>query len=191
MSSAKPKVFGIGLHKTGLTSLSRAMRTIGYDPIIQCPNEQQYANMDNYAFANDMPIDMRYPRLHCKYPDAKFIFTVRDRQAWLESALRHSVHAESTGVDWNHADQRAAYGVDFPDAELLMERYDEHFDEVLTYFWKQEEIGNFDSQKQLLRLDICATNGRTLWQKLCRFLEIDPTVYERLAFPCDNVGIGK
>ena len=191
MSSAKPKVFGIGLHKTGLTSLSRAMRTLGYGPVVQCPSEREYADIAKYAFANDMPIDMRYPRLHYAYPDAKFIFTVRDRQAWLDSALRHSVHARKTGCDWNTADQRQAYGVDFPDAELLMARYDKHFNEVLAYFAKQEELGGFDSEKQLLRLDICATKGSTLWRKLCEFLEIDPTVHERLAFPCDNVGVGK
>ncbi len=192
MSSAKPKVFGIGLHKTGLTSLSRAMRTIGYGPVVQCPSEREYADIAKYAFANDMPIDMRYPRLHCQFPDAKFILTVRDFPDWLESALRHSRHAEATGADWNHADQRAAYGVDFPDEELLLARFDRHYNEVFTYFNTQAELGNFHFETQFLQLDICAMDCENTWFELCKFLGIDPGPFIMgMAFPCDNVGVGK
>lgn len=191
-AGARPKVFGIGLHKTGTTSLYEAMKMLGYTPAAHYLTEHEYANIERYAFANDMPIDLRYPRLHAKFPDAKFILTVRDREAWVESLARHIAHAKRANNARYNQDHRAAYGEDYPEEPLLTQRYDQHYREVFEYFSRQEELGNFDFKTQFLQLDLCAMDSENAWFELCMFLDISPGPFIMgPSFPCKNVGVGK
>ena len=185
----RPKVFGIGIHKTGLTSCANAMRTMGYRSVIQGLNPFQWANIDAYEFANDMPVDLRYKRLHYLYPDAKFILTMRNFDAWIDSANRHARACEADpSLSWNGEDQVAAYGVPFPTKAMLAERYHRHVHEVYAFFEAKVAEGTFNFPKQFLKFNCAAGDG---WQKLCPFLGIDPKIYDVAPFPHLNVGVGK
>ncbi|WP_295888478.1 sulfotransferase, partial [uncultured Thiohalocapsa sp.] len=89
------KIFCIGLSKTGTTSLTEALKILGYDAVHWYATKHAFRYTDDGgididwdfferhdAFA-DTPIARIYPQLDERYPDAKFILTLRDEDAWL------------------------------------------------------------------------------------------------------------
>ena len=94
------KIFCIGLSKTGTTSVTDALKILGYDAVHWYATRLAFRYVDDEtcdgididwsfferhdAFA-DTPIARIYPRLDERYPDAKFILTLRDADAWLAS----------------------------------------------------------------------------------------------------------
>jgi len=90
------RVFGIGLQKTGTSSLHEAFKILGYDsfhwgegesPVIW--HEMQTAcrskMLERWYAACDLPIPLLYKRLDRAYPGSKFILTIRDEGDWLKS----------------------------------------------------------------------------------------------------------
>jgi len=82
------KVFGIGLQRTGLTSLTTALNQLGIKSI-QCPKELfqdiEHGIIREYDGFTDNPVQLLYKELDKKYPNSKFIFTLRDEASWLKS----------------------------------------------------------------------------------------------------------
>ena len=89
---AAPKVFGIGLTKTGTTSLGRALERLGYfhahfntafgnDVLTE-------ADFPLYDAATDTPVSMRFETLYMTYPNARFILTERPFDQWETSLTR-------------------------------------------------------------------------------------------------------
>tara|TARA_R110002049_G_scaffold183741_2_gene351755 strand:- start:1890 stop:2435 length:546 start_codon:yes stop_codon:yes gene_type:complete len=93
-------IFHIGLNKAGTTSLSAAVERLGIKSV---HNWHAQASFDKYLEKCQSPIaelpyhawfDVRafersYPVLDWLYPYAKFIFTTRNKSAWLQSRERH------------------------------------------------------------------------------------------------------
>jgi len=82
------KIFGIGLHRSGTSSLAAALRVLGYrtlqTPISVFNDINQPCLEENDAFT-DLPIPLLYKELDQKYPGSKFICTIRDVDKWLAS----------------------------------------------------------------------------------------------------------
>lgn len=86
MTATRPKIFGIGLSKTGTTSLAHALEILGYRTK-DYPGLSRYragdlssvdlAVVDAYDALTDTPIPSFYRELDQRYPGAKFILTVR------------------------------------------------------------------------------------------------------------------
>ena len=93
-----PKVFGVGLSKTGTTSFSAAMNMLGYHSLHNDPTLVHFMHhsrqeletsatsassfnltgkYDDVDSVWDIPTAAYYRQLHAAYPDAKFILTVR------------------------------------------------------------------------------------------------------------------
>jgi len=76
------KVFGIGLPRTGTASLSEALTILGY-------NTRHYPKFvrrsENFDALVDTPICNCFEYLDEKYPNSKFIWTIRSPVAWLKS----------------------------------------------------------------------------------------------------------
>src|SRR5690349_17299315 len=93
-------IFGIGLSKTGTTSLFAALDVLGF-------RSGTYRHMRGLGLAEwfdgdfardyfadfdaltDLPIATWFPQLDQRYPGSKFVLTVRDIGSWLESARKH------------------------------------------------------------------------------------------------------
>ena len=100
----KPKVFGIGLSRTGTTSLTHALTILGYrtnhfphdddfrrevtDYLEQDADRLELSVLRHYDALTDLPICCIYQGLDCAYPGSRFILTSRDKETWLESAKR-------------------------------------------------------------------------------------------------------
>src|SRR5437016_2770727 len=116
----KRKVFGIGLNKTGTTTLTECLKQFGYrhlscrrDLLIALREgrlDDIFAVIDQYESFEDWPYPLMYQELHARYPDAFFILTTRTSpKVWIESLKNHSLHTHPTA----HC-RKLAYGYDYP-----------------------------------------------------------------------------
>ena len=161
----KSKVFCIGFHKTGTTSLGNALKTLGYkvtgpngvnDPDI---SKNVYAIADSliheYDAFQDNPWPIIYKYLDEKYPNSKFILTLRDSNSWIKSQVRHFGPRETPMRKW-------IYGVGCPEGneDIYKKRFEKHNREVMDHFKGRND--------DLLTLNFPEGDG---WEKLCSFLE--------------------
>lgn len=159
-----PKVFCIGFHKTGTTSLALALRQLRYsvtgpngvnDPnIAENVHKMAYALVEKYDAFQDNPWPLLYKELDARFPKSKFVLTVRPTDSWIRSQVRHFGTAGTPMRQW-------IYGVGAPEGNesLYVERYETHNREVLSYFK--------DRPNDLLVMDLGTGYG---WEKLCAFL---------------------
>lgn len=148
------KIFGIGLSRTGTKSLHKALQMLGLRSV-HMPRSD--AEIDGADAANDISIAGAYRQLDLKYPDSKFILTVREIEGWLRSIEYHwRVHRKNR-TEFSDKIRMALYGTMAFDAEKLRAAYAKHVDGVMEYF----------KDREVLVMDIPAGDG---WEKLCPFL---------------------
>ncbi len=158
------KVFGIGYHKTGTSSLAIALQILGYavtgprgvfDPQISTRALPIVLDLVNqYDAFQDNPWPLLYKELDRFVPNSKFILTVRPSDSWIRSVVRHFGGTSTPMREW-------IYGVGDPignEAEYVR-RYEAHNQSVFQYFSQQP--------RDLLVIDI--TRGAS-WEQLCEFL---------------------
>lgn len=160
------KIFGIGFHKTGTSSLAHALRTLGFR--VTGPNGVHNPNIAdealtlclrvarNYDAFQDNPWPILYKEMDAHFPGSKFILTLRDTGEWLQSAKSHFGRRTTPMRNW-------IYGVnDGPKGNeaIYRERYERHNREVMEYFVSRRQ--------DLLILRITEGGG---WEELCAFLE--------------------
>jgi len=176
-----PKVFCIGYHKTGTTSLYAALTTLGYrvcgtvgddwsaDRLAKEGEAHCIAVMENFDAAEDMPWPHFYRALDEAFPAAKFILTVREPESWFRSLDNHFGHQETALNAFAYGrDHAKAHG----DKEHWIATYEKHNTDVRDYF--SARPGDF------LEMDLGAGDG---WEKLCPFLEAP---IPAAAFPVKN-----
>ncbi|MEJ7812700.1 MAG: sulfotransferase family protein [Gemmatimonadaceae bacterium] len=174
-SSSAPKVFGIGLSKTGTSSLTEALNMLGVRSVHYPHDDDTFRELrdGNYRLSVlreydgvvDIPVAPFFAQLDAQYPGSKFILTVRGREAWLRSIELHW----RLMMDWWHNFPQfkrfhefisaCAYGSIGFNAERFSYAYDAHEREVRRHFAGRPHA--------LLVLDICGGEG---WERLCPFL---------------------
>jgi Sulfotransferase domain len=160
----RAKVFCIGFHKTGTSSLRDALGLLGYrvtgpngtrDPDIATNLESMVDELaETFDAFQDNPWPLVYRRMDARYPGSKFILTVRDEASWIESNAAHF-------ADTDTPMRTLIYGVGHPrgNEEIYVERMRRHNAEVREYFR--------DRPDDLLVMDV-ATNAD--WPTLSGFL---------------------
>lgn len=199
------KVFGIGLPRTGTTSLTHALTILGYRTI-HSPHDRisrreiseylrgnadeiQLTVLQSHDALSDIEVCAIYQGLDRAYPGSRFILTVREKSAWLDSIERVWKQLfVPVPIDQLKSDEKE-YSEFFPfvlrrllertrrrrvpieslgaeetiayyDRHVLSELYDAYHDEVRSYFR--------DRPEQLLTLEITGGEG---WEKLAPFLD--------------------
>lgn len=175
------KIFGIGVNKTGTTSLHHALLRLGFksrhfgdwntDSLVRqaiAEFKPPLAYIDGYdAYCDIDAITTRFELFDRHYTGSKFILTTRSLESWLDSRRRHverNIELAERGAyegNWLHIDM-ARWTAEF---ERHHERVQRHFS------------GRPDD---LLVLDILAGEG---YEKLCPFLGVE-TLDEQ--FPTEN-----
>lgn len=171
----RQKVFVIGFHKTGTSSLGKALQLLGYkvcgslkegfgvstksktykeDLMTIAGNVKLF---DTYNAFQDTPWFLLYEELYVKFPEAKFILTIREEQSWLQSVQKHFASGNFAyhSFIYNSLDS-------LMEAEHYVETYKNHNDNVISFFKKE--------QADLLVLDIKASNK---WKLLSDFLQLE------------------
>jgi hypothetical protein len=178
------KVFGIGLSRTGTTTLTLAMTKLGVRTI-HYPTTKNTLDLlangifrlpilEDYDAITDIQTVPFYPQFDEEYPNSKFILTVRDIDSWLKSTKRHFKGKEredrKTFRSIENYDQNwlraAVYGTLVWDRSVFRQVYNKHNAAVMNYF---------EGRDDLLVMDICAGAG---WNKLCPFLGFDIPKYK-------------
>jgi hypothetical protein len=165
----RPRVFGIGLIKTGTSSLRTALELLGYNSLHGGPLETMtlvqraidrgepmltYIDPEFDAFADLFGATHYFYLADAQYPGSRFILTVRDLDDWLESRRRHVL---------KNRQMRAAgqYQGDLLDVDLdaWTTEYERHEAVVRAYFANRPD--------DLLVFNVAGGDG---WQPLCEFL---------------------
>lgn len=210
------KIFVIGLNKTGTTSMKKALEDFGYKIGDQIDAELMldYVLQEKYTYFNhylktaeafqDLPFGTRglYKYLYQRYPDAKFILTLRENEdTWFNSLNRFfkkrlkkvGYESQSTprvkdttklnyryrGFDYDIGKKLWHVGKSYVDDNDIM--YDEDY--CKFYYRKHEEEVRefFKEKKNLLVLNIEEDDA---YDQLCSFLN-KTKLYDTL--PKENV----
>ena len=168
------KIFGIGLPKSGTSSLHEALKLLGYnsnhnpdDKITE--KELRSANynlsiLEKYDAIMDIPIPAIFAQLDEAWPDSKFILTVRPIDAWIESSRRagfnqsYAVPKPGSTVEFY---MTLLFGCNVFDEKRYRWIYETHNKNVKDYF-------SGSKSDQLLILDL--TKG-DVWEEICTFLD--------------------
>ena len=180
-----PRVFGVGLSRTGTTSLNAALVHLGYrarhfPSLSRLPGpirirRREYARYDAFT---DLPPAFLFRELDARFPGAKFVLTVRDEDAWLASCARFERFQPNASIARRILRLReAVYGCGHYDEERFRATYRRHLEDVRAHFAKRPA--------NLLELDVCAGAG---FEALCRFLD---RPLPSLPFPHENRGEGR
>jgi 3'(2'),5'-bisphosphate nucleotidase len=163
------KIFGIGLSKTGTTSLAHALEILGYKTrdypglVHYSPGDLTSIDaslLDAYDALTDTPIPSFYRELDAKYPDAKFILTIRDAEGWLKSCKKQ--FTQKLAEKQNEAHNQLfmdLYGCTVFDEQKFLGGYEKFVSGTLEYFENRPQ--------DLLVINVVAGEG---WEKLCPFL---------------------
>lgn len=167
------KIFGIGLSKTGTTSLYAALQRLGYRTItfghmrelgledwIDGDFSRDYlAHVDA---ATDLPIGTYFRELDERYPGSKFILTHRDAEPWLASVKRQFEANPNPKHAFHRTVRLAHYGVGVFNEGRFRRLHQDHIKAVRAHF--------ADHPEQLLEIDLFSGEG---WSELCGFLGRD------------------
>jgi hypothetical protein len=187
---ATARIFGIGLGRSGTSSLTDALHLLGYRSLHYPEDDQTKEEVTAFLAAPgdrlqltvlerldaiiDTPICATFEALDAAYPGSKFILTIREKQSWLASWRRFwevwlepylRNHGGDAGAVYMNALHQSVYGRTTFDADHFAHAYDRHHARVRRHF--------DDRPADLLTIDICAGQG---WGPLCGFLGLpEPT----------------
>ena len=82
------KIFGIGLPRTGTTSLSKALRALGYEGQNYCLLHDTRTSDRTTFFEVDNSFYRNFKDIFHGNKNSKFILTTRDRDSWRKSISR-------------------------------------------------------------------------------------------------------
>jgi hypothetical protein len=180
------KIFGIGLSRTGTTSLTAAFKVLEYRSIhypgfyfknlltVKIAENE----LENYETLTDVPVAYIFKELDVQYPNAKFILTVRDDESWLKSVRKFFTRPEGNSSKGRLVDflrclkpknkhwrrvyvlRHLVYGAfKFNDRKYL-KGYQRHNAEVQDYFKGREN--------KLLVVNLIKEENK--WDKICAFI---------------------
>jgi len=194
LSPVPTRIFGIGMHKTATTSLHLALKILGYESAhwrsahwAKAIWEEMQAwgrslTLEKDYAVTDLPIPLMYKELDKAYPGSKFILTIRDEAAWIQSVKNHwDANVNLFRKAWDHDPfthrvHKLLYGQKGFDAEVFLNRYRQHNDAVRGYFAGRPG--------DCLVLNMDRTGDVTRWQYLCGFFgKPVPNVPYPQAFP--------
>ena len=167
------KVFGIGLARTGTTSLHHAFAALGLRSapssvalmdLLDDPTRPS-ALLETHDAFTDNPVPFLVDVLHARHPDARFVYSTRPRDDW----LRSMEWLFGEGLDRLDAATRRLgdevherlYGITTFDASTLERIHIDHHRSVSDHF--------ADAPHQLLTLPL----DTFAWEPLCAFLELE------------------
>lgn len=159
-----PRVFVIGLSRTGTSSLNEALQLLGsahtHNPDPEPFFEGDFSLFESYNSGSDISVAAFYRELDEAYPGSKFVLTLRDAEAWLRSVVIHFTTLPKNSTMGRRGELRErVYGSAWPTPEQFLESYKRHITEVAAYFRGREE--------DLLVMDVTKGDG---WEKLCPFI---------------------
>jgi hypothetical protein len=167
------RILGVGLSKTGTTSLHRALGTLGFkslhfdtkrlnDVIDGTNSNPDFRRYDDVDAVLDIPAACFFEELTQAYPECKCILTVRNEDSWWKSIESHfntrSPVASKVENSFKWSLRHYVYGSAVAQEFLFRKKYREHNERVIRRV----------PADRLLVMDVTIGDG---WQELCSFLD--------------------
>jgi tetratricopeptide (TPR) repeat protein len=173
----KQKVFGIGLSKTGTTTVALALTMLGLNTVdFTNPLTMELMSEDDlhiFDAFTDTPVCAGFEKYFYLFPNAKFIYTSRPVESWEESMLgqwqRHYGLADFNEVraEFERPD-RFHHGVKFRDINHILFTNHESLSQAHRAY--DLRVRSFFANKppeSFLEFDLFGGHG---WPQLCAFL---------------------
>ena len=168
--TVRTKIFGIGLNKTGTSSLRVALEHLGFrvcgprKHLLKAMRRGDFSGFDEvvnaYDAFEDIPWPLAFEYLFDRYgSDTRFVLTTRSSpERWFKSIENHARGSGPLSQTW-----LLTYGTfrPFGRRQAYIEFYEDHNARVRNFFAARGQ------QHRLLEL--CFEHGQT-WQELCTFL---------------------
>ncbi|MBD3284628.1 hypothetical protein GF395_04280 [Candidatus Uhrbacteria bacterium] len=155
--------WGIGLSKTGLTTLTRAFGKLGYKAVQGMRMRTYRRQLDTLDFGCAVPITNNYVDVDKRIPGSKFIFTDRNIDTWLESCERFwNLVINYKGISLRQRTRHfKEFGIVRFDKDIFVSVFKRHKYAVYEYFKNRP--------KDLYTMRICDGEGDG-WNALCGIL---------------------
>jgi tetratricopeptide (TPR) repeat protein len=190
MDYERPRIFGIGLSKTGTTSLAVALEELGIatihwsNPLTgELMNDNDLHLFDAFI---DTPCCLNFEKYYYMFPNAKFIYTVRQPDDWEKSCSEYFKNWQ-VQLDFQRIRKKLTerdtfhFGAQFADIHMALYFNHKNFAEAFqVYDRRVRRFFEDKSSDRLLVFDIFAGDA---WQKLCEFLGRD---IPAAPFPWEN-----
>jgi hypothetical protein len=166
----RPRVFCLGLNKTGTSSFHEAMLLLGLEslhwggPPVRRRVEEALADgrpllsgLDQRydAFSDVRPLAEHFELLDAQYPGSRFVLTVRPVDQWLDSRRRHVENNQRRRAVGEYTGEFLV--VDEP---AWREEWERHVTRVRAHFHGRPEF---------LEIDLTRAPG---WEPLCALLRL-------------------
>ncbi len=186
---AKEKIFGIGLSRTGTTTLAAALTLLGFDTLhwsnpLTCEVISD-ADLPIFDAFTDTPLSVRFEFLYFLFPNSKFILTTRPFDSWVASMSclwrKQLGSSNFDEIKAALADPNSSHGVEFRNINRGLYFHYRSYREAFEAH--QQRVRRFFEDKpadRFLELDIFAGDG---WPKLCAFVARD---VPSIQFPWEN-----
>ena len=160
------KIICVGFHKTGTTSLSTALKHLGYrvlgpqvtaaGPLLRNEQTDLLERLQNFDACQDNPWPLLFRELDTRYPDSRFILSLRPLDEWIQSVVNHFGNRSTPMRQW-------IYGQGSPIGHetIYIERHRKHLEAIRAHFLYRK--------KDLLEISLTAGHG---WAQLCSFLNM-------------------
>lgn len=185
----RPKIFVIGLSKTGTTSIGDALGSLGYRRLgwgdvrsrhlvhtWAHGNLQPHLDIARYYDAfEDLPWSHTFREMAEHFPDSKFVLSLRkDEETWLRSVKTHFGRGRWLAYSY-------FYGADVYEGneEVIRTSYRNHTERVREYFK--------DKPGRLVELDI--DRGDANWDVLCGVAICPGNTAPEIEFPRSNAAV--
>lgn len=179
------KVFGVGLHKSGTSSLRIALKTLGYRvcgpnrKLLRAISRGDYSGIDEvvsqYDAFEDLPWSLIFEYLFERYGSrSKFVLTTRESaERWFASIENHARTSGPLSDTW-----RLVYNTyrPFGHKDQYIQKYNSHNARVREFFTQHGANNRL--------LELCFERGDG-WAELCNFLA-EPI--PEIPFPHTNRG---
>ncbi|MEO9476660.1 MAG: sulfotransferase [Cyclobacteriaceae bacterium] len=183
----KNKVFCIGLHKTGTTSLANYFRRFGFSSAHSKYWNFEKSHLKKFEFFsdggshfdNDREFDFK--SLYLNYPQAKFILQTRDTEKWIISKLKHAGWTQNSEIQPDNTDL-ITHDQWRHKSFLTIRRFIEH---KLNY--EKKVIDFFESRdpKRLIVVDITDRKSQTeAVNRVKQYLQLKSV--NNISFPHSN-----
>lgn len=173
------KIFCTGLQRTGTTSVTEALTTLGFKTNHYpkgLRDNIEHEEIDLFDAFTDWPIPLLYQELDKRHPGSKFIHVSRNEEDWLKSvewlftvgAKKYNWPKSGPGIDLHIK----FYGSNTFHRDRFLEAYRRHNTEVEKYF--------LDRPQDCLFLQLEEADK---FEKICQFLSLP---IPDMPFPCSN-----
>lgn len=139
------KVICLGLSRSGTSSLHHILSELGLESVHYCDfllsDSPDWQKCEEFDALGDTPIPCLYKELDERFPNSKFILTIREKGQWLDSMKWMFTHGK---MIWSFSKRLHQYHEDFYgtrsyNERILSHHWDTYHHDVLNHFSGRED----------------------------------------------------